>query len=185
MTQVSSAIDVLWNLYLAHPEKLSKVDWEYLIRNTADALIREVLIKNMQEYIKTTHDEYEHQWYTANQSALQLIGHYIASNEPVSGIDLIIAIDAGVDTNIIKYLISKCYDINACDKNGQTVLHHCAQYYVDLDLLNELLIAGANSAVLDHYGKDACDYLNKSIWRDDYGKAHMMLRSCWTYFYDE
>ena len=53
MTQVSSAVDVLWNLYLEHPEKLSKVDWEYLIRNSADALAREILIKNMHEHIWT------------------------------------------------------------------------------------------------------------------------------------
>ena len=52
MTQVSSAVDVLWNLYLEHPEKLSKVDWEYLIRNRADALVREILIKDMRKHIK-------------------------------------------------------------------------------------------------------------------------------------
>lgn len=59
MTQVSSAVDVLWNLYLEHPEKLSKVDWEYLIRNHADALVREILIKDMRKHIKPAQDKYE------------------------------------------------------------------------------------------------------------------------------
>ena len=99
--------------------------------------------------------------------------------------DLIAAIDAGVDINILKYLISKCDNINGCDENGQTALHHCVQNYVSLDLLNELFIAGINSAALDNKGLDARDYLDKDIWGDDYGTARMMLRPYWTYFYDE
>ena len=58
MTQVSSAVDVLWDLYMAHPEKLSKVDWEYLIRNKAGALVREILIKDMHKHIKPVHDKH-------------------------------------------------------------------------------------------------------------------------------
>ena len=185
MTQVSSAVDVLWNLYLEHPEKLSKVDWEYLIRNHSDALLRDVLIQNMHKHIKPAHDEYERQWRGANKPALRQIAKYIADGTPVSGVDIIMAIDAGADRNIIKYMISKCYDINACDENGQTVLHHSVQNYIDLDLLNELLVAGANSAALDNKGLDARDYLDKDIWGNDYGTARMMLRPCWTYFYDE
>ena len=78
MTQVSSAVDVLWNLYLEHPEKLSKVDWEYLIRNKADALAREILIKNMHEHIKPVQDKHEQQWRTANKDTLQRIGQCVA-----------------------------------------------------------------------------------------------------------
>lgn len=185
MTQVSSAVDVLWSLYLEHPEKLSKVDWEYLIRNRADALVREILIKNMHEHIKPVQDKHEQQWRTANQAILQRIGQCIADGGPVAYMDLIAAIDAGVDINILKYLISKCNNINGVDENRQTALHHCAQNYVSLDLVNELLIADANSAAQDWHGKEARDYLDKDIWGGDYGTARMMLRPCWTYFYDE
>ena len=185
MTQVSSAVDVLWNLYLEHPEKLSKVDWEYLIRNMADALAREILIKNMHEHIKPVQDKYEQQWRTANQAILQRIGQCIGDGGPVAYMNLIAAIDAGVDINILKYLISKCDNINGCDENGQTALHHCVQNYVSLDLVNELFIAGINGAICDIHGMDARDYLDKDIWGDDYGTARMMLRPCWTYFYDE
>ena len=185
MTQVSSAVDVLWNLYLEHPEKLSKVDWEYLIRNRADALVREILIKDMRKHIKPAHDKHEQQWRMANQATLQRIGQYVADGGTVAYMDLIAAIDAGVDINILKYLISKCDNINGCDENGQTALHHCVQNYVSLDLVNELFIAGINSAICDIHGKDACDYLDEDIWGDDYGTARMMLRPCWTYFYDE
>lgn len=185
MTQVSSAVDVLWNLYLEHSEKLSKVDWEYLIRNSADALAREILIKNMHEQIKPAQDKYEQQWRIANQVTLQRIGQCVANGGPVAYMDLIAAIDAGVDINILKYLISKCDNINGGDENGQTALHHCAQNYASLDLVNELFIAGTNSAICDIRGKDARDYLDKDIWGDDYGTARMMLRPYWTYFYDE
>ena len=185
MTQVSSAVDVLWNLYLAHPEKLSKVDWEYLIRNMADALAREILIKNIHEHIKPAHNKHEQQWRVANQVTLQRIGQCVADGGAVAYMDLIAAIDAGADINILKYLISKCDNINGCDENGQTALHHCAQNYVSLDLVNELFIAGINSAICDIHGKDARDYLDEDIWGDDYGTARMMLRPCWTYFYDE
>ena len=185
MTQVSSAVDVLWDLYLAHPEKLSKVDWEYLIRNHADALAREILIKNMHEHIKPAQDKYEQQWRIANQDTLQCVGQCVADGGAVTYMDLIAAIDAGVDINILKYLISKCDNINGSDENGQTALHHCVQNYVSLDLVNELLIAEANSAAQDWHGKEARDYLDKDIWGDDYGTARMMLRPCWTYFYDE
>ena len=185
MTQVSSAVDVLWNLYRQHPEQLSKVDWEYLIRNMADALAREILIKNMHEHIKPAQDKYEQQWRIANQVTLQRVGQCVADGGAVAYMDLIAAIDAGVDINILKYLISKCDNINGSDENGQTALHHCAQNYVSLDLVNELLIADANSAALDNKGLDARDYLDKDIWGDDYGTARMMLRPCWTYYYDE
>ncbi len=185
MTQVSSAVDVLRNLYLAHPEKLSKVDWEYLIRNMADALACEILIKNMHEHIKQAQDKYEQQWRIANQVTLQRIGQCVANGGPVAYMDLIAAIDAGVDINILKYLISKCDNINGCDENGQTALHHCVQNYVSLDLVDELFVAGINGAICDIHGMDACDYLDKDIWGDDYGTARMMLRPYWTYFYDE
>lgn len=185
MTQVSSAVDVLLNLYLEHPEKLSKVDWEYLIRNHADALVREILIKDMRKHIKPAQDKYEQQWRTANQAILQRIGQCVADGGAVAYMDLIAAIDAGVDINILKYLISKCYNINGGDENGQTALHHCVQNYVSLVLVNELFIAGINSAICDIHGKDACDYLDKDIWGDDYGTTRMMLRPCWTYYYDE
>lgn len=185
MTQVSSAVDVLWSLYLEHPEKLSKVDWEYLIRNRADALAHEILIKNMHEHLKPAQDKYEQQWRTANQATLQCVGQCVADGGPVAYMDLIAAIDAGMDINILKYLISKCDNINGCDENGQMALHHCAQNYVSLDLVNELLIADANSAAQDWHGKEARDYLDKDIWGDDYGTARMMLRPRWTYFYDE
>ena len=108
-----------------------------------------------------------------------------ADGGAVAYMDLIAAIDAGVDINILKHLISKCDNINGCDENGQTALHHCVQNYVSLDLLNELFIAGINSAALDNKGLDARDYLDKDIWGDDYGTARMMLRPCWAYFYDE
>lgn len=185
MTQVSSAVDVLWNLYLEHPEKLSKVDWEYLIRNRADALVREILIKDMHEHIKPAQDQHEQQWRAANQAILQRIGQCVGDGSPVAYMDMIVAIDAGVDINILKYLISKCNNINGVDENGQTALHHCVLNYVSLDLVNELFIAGINSAICDIRGKDARDYLDKDIWGDDYGTARMMLRPCWTYFYDE
>ena len=185
MTQVSSAVDVLWNLYMAHPEKLSKVDWEYLIRNKAGALVREILIKDMHKHIKPVQDKHEQQWRTANQATLQRIGQCVADGGAVAYMDLIAAIDAGVDINILKYLISKCDNINGCDENGQTALHHCVLNYVSLDLVNELLIADANSAAQDWHGMDARDYLDKDIWGDDYGTARMMLRPTWTYFYDE
>ena len=185
MTQVSNVVDVLWNRYLEHPEKLSKVDWEYLIRNKAGALVREILIKKMHEHIKPAQDKYEQQWRMANQATLQCVGQCVANGGPVAYMDLIAAIDTGVDINILKYLISKCDNINGCDANGQTALHHCAQNYVSLDLLNELFIAGINSAICDIHGMDARDYLDKDIWGDDYGTARMMLRPCWTYFYDE
>ena len=185
MTQVSSAVDVLWDLYMAHPEKLSKVDWEYLIRNKAGALVREILIKDMHKHIKPVHDKHEQQWRLANQATLQCVGQCVANGGPVAYMDLIAAIDTGVDINILKYLISKCDNINGCDANGQTALHHCAQNYVSLDLVNELFIAGINGAICDIHGKDACDYLDKDIWGDDYGTARMMLRPYWTYFYDE
>lgn len=185
MTQVSSAVDVLWDLYMAHPEKLSKADWEYLIRNHADALVREILIKDMHNHIKPVQDKHEQQWRIANQDTLQRIGQCVADGGAVAYMDLIAAIDAGVDINILKYLISKCDSINGCDENGQTALHHCVQNYVSLDLLNELFIAGINSAALDNKGLDARDYLDKDIWGDDYGTARMMLRPCWAYFYDE
>lgn len=184
MTQVSSAVDVLWNLYLEHPEKLSKVDWEYLIQNSADALGRETLIKNMHKHIKPMHDKHEQQWRMANQETLQRIGQCVADGGMVTYMDLIAAIDAGVDINIIKYMISKCDNINGVDKNGQTALHHCVQNYIDLDLLNELLVAGVNSAALDNQGLDARDYVSEDLWGDDYGTARMMLRPYWTYFYD-
>ena len=99
--------------------------------------------------------------------------------------DLIAAIDAGVDINILKYLISKCDNINGCDENGQTALHHCVLNYVSLDLLNELFIAGINSETTDIHMHDARDYLNKDVWGEDYVTALLMLRPCWTYFYDE
>ena len=185
MTQVSSAVDVLWDLYMVHPEKLSKVDWEYLIRNHADALVRGILIKNMHEHIKPAQDKHEQQWRMANKDTLQRIGQCIADGGPVAYMDLIAAIDAGVDINILKYLISKCDNINGVDENGQTALHHCAQNYVCLDLVNELFIAGINGAICDIHGKEARDYLDKDIWGDDYGTARMMLRPYWTYFYDE
>ena len=185
MTQVSSAVDVLWDLYMAHPEKLSKVDWEYLIRNRADALVREILIENMHEHIKPVQDKHEQQWRMANRAILQRIGQCVVNGGPVAYMDLIAAIDAGVDINILKYLISKCDNINGVDENRQTALHHCAQNYVSLDLVNELLIADANSAAQDWHGKEARDYLDKDIWGDDYGTARMMLRPCWTYYYDE
>ena len=185
MTQVSSAVDVLWDLYMAHPEKLSKVDWEYLIRNRADALGREILIKNMHEHTKPMQDKHEQQWRMANQATLQRIGQCVGDGGAVAYMDLIAAIDAGVDINILKYLISKCDNINGCDENGQTALHHCVQNYVSLDLVNELFIAGINGAICDIHGMDARDYLDKDIWGDDYGTARMMLRPCWTYFYDE
>ena len=185
MTQVSSAVDVLWSLYLEHPEKLSKVDWEYMIRNRADALVREILIKDMHKHIKPAQDKHEQQWRIANQATLQRIGQCVADGGPVAYMDLIAAIDAGVDINILKYLISKCDNINGVDENGQTALHHCVQNYVSLDLVNELLIADANSAAQDWHGMDARDYLDKDTWGDDYGTARMMLRPCWTYFYDE
>ena len=185
MTQVSSAVDVLWDLYMAHPEKLSKVDWEYLIRNKAGALVREILIKDMRKHIKPAHDKHEQQWRMANQATLQRIGQYVADGGTVAYMDLIAAIDAGVDINILKYLISKCDNINGCDENGQTALHHCVLNYVSLDLVNELFIAGINGAICDIHGMDACDYLDKDIWGDDYGTARMMLRPYWTYFYDE
>ena len=95
MTQVSSAVDVLWDLYMAHPEKLSKVDCEYLIRNKAGALVREILIKNMHEHIKPAQDKYEQQWRIANQAILQRIGQCIGDGGPVAYMDLIAAIDAG------------------------------------------------------------------------------------------
>lgn len=185
MTQVSSAVDVLWNVYLAHPEQLSKVDWKYLIRNMADALAREILIKNMHEHIKPAHNKHEQLWRVANQVTLQRIGQCVADGGAVAYMDLIAAIDAGADINILKYLISKCDNINGSDENGQTALHHCVQNYVSLDLVNELFIAGINSAALDNKGLDARDYLDKDIWGDDYGTARMMLRPTWTYFYDE
>ena len=79
MTQVSSAVDVLWNLYEECPEKLSKVDWEYLIRNHTTPYIREILIKNMHEHIKPIQDKYEQQWRTANKDTLQRIGQCVAN----------------------------------------------------------------------------------------------------------
>lgn len=185
MTQVSSAVDVLWDLYMAHPEKLSKVDWEYLIRNHTTPYIREILIKNMHEHIKPIQDKHEQQWRTANKDTLQRIGQCVANGGPVAYMDLIAAIDAGVDINILKYLISKCDNINGCDKNGQTALHHCVLNYVSLDLLNELFIAGINSETTDIHMQDARDYLNKGVWGEDYVTALLMLRPCWTYFYDE
>lgn len=81
MTQVSSAVDVLWDLYMAHLEKLSKADWEYLIHNHTDALVREILIKNMHEHIKPTQDKHEQQWRMANQDTLQRIGQCIGDAE--------------------------------------------------------------------------------------------------------
>lgn len=81
MTQVSSAVDVLWDLYMAHPEKLSKADWEYLIRNHADALVREILIKDMHNHIKPVQDKHEQQWRIANQAILQRIGQCIGDAE--------------------------------------------------------------------------------------------------------
>ena len=185
MTQVSSAVDVLWNLYMAHPEKLSKVDWEYLIRNHTTPYIREILIKNMHEHIKPTQDKYEQQCRIANQVTLQRIGQRVANGGPVAYMDLIAAIDAGVDINILKYLISRCDNINGCDENGQTALHHCVLNYVSLDLLNELFIAGINSETTDIHMRDARDYLDKDVWGEDYVTALLMLRPCWTYFYDE
>ena len=185
MTQVSSAVDVLWSLYLEPPEKLSKVDWEYLIRNRADALVREILIENMHEHIKPVQDKHEQQWRIANQATLQRIEQCVADGGPVAYMDLIAAIDAGVDINILKYLISRCDNINGCDENGQTALHHCVLNYVSLDLVNELFIAGINGAICDIHSMDACDYLDKDIWGGDYGTARMMLRPYWTYFYDE
>ena len=185
MTQVSSAVDVLWNLYEECPEKLSKVDWEYLIRNHTTPYIREILIKNMHEHIKPIQDKYEQQWRTANKDTLQRIGQCVANGGPVAYMDLIAAIDAGVDINILKYLISKCDNINGCDKNGQTALRHCVLNYVSLDLLNELFIAGINSETTDIHMQDARDYLNKDVWGEDYVTALLMLRPCWTYFYDE
>ena len=185
MTQVSRAVGVMWNLYEECPEKLSKVDWEYLIRNHTTPYIREILIKNMHEHIKPIQDKYEQQWRTANKDTLQRIGQYVANGGPVAYMDLIAAIDAGVDINILKYLISKCDNINGCDKNGQTALHHCVLNYVSLDLLNELFIAGINSETTDIHMQDARDYLNKDVWGEDYVTALLMLRPCWTYFYDE
>lgn len=185
MTQVSSAVDMLWDLYMAHPEKLSKVDWEYLIRNKAGALVREILIKDMHKHIKPVQDKHEQQWRIANQATLQRIGKCVADGGAVAYMDLIGAIDVGVDINILKYLISKCDNINGVDENGQTALHHCVQNYVSLDLLNELFIADANSAAQDRYGKEARDYLDKDVWGEDHVTARMMLRPCWTYFYDE
>ncbi len=125
------------------------------------------------------------QWRIANQVTLQRIGQCVADGGPVAYMDLIAAIDAGVDINILKYLISKCDNINGGDENGQTALHHCVQNYVSLDLVNELFIAGINSAICDIHGKDARDYLDEDFWGDDYGTARMMLRPSWTYFYDE
>ena len=185
MTQVSSAVDVLWNLYMAHPEKLSKVDWEYLIRNKAGALVREILIKDMRKHIKPVQDKHEQQWRMANQATLQRIGQCIGDGGPVAYMDLIAAIDAGVDINILKYLISKCDNINGCDENGQTALHHCVLNYLSLDLLNDLFIAGINSETTDIHMQDSRDYLNKDVWGEDYVTALLMLRPCWTYFYDE
>ncbi len=48
-----------------------------------------------------------------------------------------------------------------------------------------LSLAGINSAICDIHAMDARDYLDKYIWGDDYGTARMMLRPCWTYYYDE
>ena len=183
MTQVSNVVDVLWNRYLEHPEKLSKVDWEYLTWKNPNPLSRSSLIDGMHKYIKPVNNKYEEQWRKAHKKILKKVGKLVASADTVSGQDLIDAIDAGIDINIIKYMISKCDNIDWCDKNSQGVLHHCAMNYIDLELLNALLNAGANSAMQDCVGDEARDLLDHELWGDDYGKARMMLRPGWTHFY--
>ena len=73
MTQVSSAVDVLWDLYMAHPEKLSKVDWEYLTWKNPNPLSRSSLIDGMHKYIKPVNNKYEEQWRKAHKKILKKV----------------------------------------------------------------------------------------------------------------
>ena len=125
------------------------------------------------------------QWRDRHKRILANVAKYIKTGELVSGPDLLAAIDAGIDENIMKYLIHNCNDINYHDKNGQTALHHCVLHYVSLEMLKELLMYGVNSATTDKNCMDARDYLNSEIWGGDYSKASQLLRPLWTYFYDE
>ena len=166
-------------------DMFSKADWEQLIKDTKDAFSRDFLIKEMNLIFPIEHAVVEKEWRDYHKKILAKVAKYVKTGEPVSGPDLLAAIDAGIDENIMKYLIHNCNDINYYDKNGQTALHHCVLHYASLEVLNELLMYGANSAAQDKKGMDARDYLNSDIWDDDCGTAARILRPLWTYFYDE
>ena len=166
-------------------DMFSKADWEQLIKDTKDAFSRDFLIKEMNLIFPIEHMAIDKEWRDHHKQILAKVAKYVKTGEPVSGPDLLAAIDAGIDENIMKYLIHNCNNINYYDKNGQTALHHCVLHYASLEVLNELLMYGVNSAAQDKNGNDARDYLNPDIWDDDCGTAARILRPLWTYFYDE
>jgi len=151
-------------------DMFSKADWENVIK-TGDAFIRDSLTQEMRAVFPTEQTVIDKQWREYHKKILAKVAKYVRTGEPVSGPDLIAAIDAGVDKNILKYLIHNCDNIKYRDKNGQTVLHHCVMYDIDLEVLNELLLYGADSATQDNNLKDARDYLDKDLWGEDYGSA--------------
>lgn len=166
-------------------DMFSRADWEKLIKDTKDAFSRDFLIKEMNSIFPIEHIVIDKQWRDYHKRILAKVAKYVRTGEPVSGPDLLAAIDAGIDENIMKYLIHNCNDINYHDKNGETALHHCVVHYASLEVLNELLMYGANSAAQNKNGNEARDCLNSEIWGEDCGTAARILRPLWTYFYDE
>lgn len=166
-------------------DMFDKADWKKLINTGGNSFTRDFLIKEMYSVFPMEHIAIDKQWRDQHKKILAKVAKYVRTGEPVSGLDLLTAIDAGIDVNILKYLIHNCEDIHYRDKNGQNALHHCVLHNVDLDLLNELLLYGVDSAAQDKNLMDARDYLDPEIWGEDCGQASMMLRPVWTYFYDE
>ena len=166
-------------------DMFDKSDWKKLINCQGDAFSRDFIIREMHSVFPIKHAEIDKQWRDCHKKILTKVAKYIRTGEPVSGPDLLAAIDAGIDLNILKYLIHHCDNIRYVDKNGQNALHHCVLHDADLELLNELLLCGADSATQDKNLMDPRDCLDPEIWGKDCGQASMMLRPVWTYFYDE
>lgn len=166
--------------------KFTKQDWERIIDKTGQSFVKEDMINEMNKLFpnkkKTKTDKL---WYKYHKKLLEKTAKYIVSGTTIKCSDLIAAIDAGIDIDILKYMIKHCDNIHYRDKNGQNVLHHCVNHYINIDLLRELLLYGACCSDLDKKLQEPRDYLDKELWGDDYGNAKYMLRPGWTYFYCE
>ncbi|MBR4475799.1 MAG: hypothetical protein IKP05_03940 [Alphaproteobacteria bacterium] len=166
--------------------KFTKQDWEKLIDKMGQTFIKEEMTNEMNKlFPKKKRTKTDKLWYKCHKKLLEKISKYIVSGATVKCSDLMAAIDAGIDIDILKYMIKHCDNIYYRDENGQNVLHHCAIHYMSIDLLRELLLYGAHSSDLDKNLKEPRDCLAKELWGEDYGSAKGMLRPSWTYFYCE
>ena len=166
--------------------KFTKQDWENLINSIGQSFIREEMVNEMNKlFPKKKRTKTDKLWYKCHKTLLEKISKYIVTGATVKCADLMAAIDAGIDFDILKYMIKHCDNIHWRDKNRQNVLHHCAEHYMNVNLLQELLLYGASSSDLDKKLREPRDCLDQELWGDDYGSAKGLLRPGWTYFYCE